>query len=84
MGPLDIGGSASSSANSARADTGRLLASFSKHCMMTREKRSGTSAYERCGAAGICVSWAASVACGEAPMKGALPVSSSYASKPTP
>ena len=76
-GALNMGGSASSAANSARAESGRLLASFSRHCMMSREKGSGTSVYERCGAAGICVSCAARVACGEVPMNGELPVSSS-------
>ena len=61
----------------ARADGGRRVASFSRHCMTSADRARGTSGARRCGGGGTRVSCAASVSCGERPPKGEVPVRSS-------
>ena len=78
-----IGGNSSSAASISPADWKRFDESFSRQRMTMCDNASGMSGIVRCGASGTRVSCAASVACGDAPLNGDLPVSNSYASNPT-
>src|SRR5687767_11545086 len=67
----------------ASAVGGLRLGSFARHCMMMADSGGATSGQHLYSGSGSRVSCAASVACGDGPVKGDSPVSSSYARRPT-